>query len=598
MIREERERSTAAPAFLPTTPAEMAARGWEACDVVIATPDAYVDHPSFAMALLGRFLEHHGYRVGILTQPRWRDPQSFLVLGLPEIAFVVSGGNVDSMVLNYTASGKPRKEDQYCEGGNPFFSRPGEGKKYRIRPDRVVTVYASQIGSVCRGRPLIIGGIEASLRRIAHYDVWSDAVRRSVLFDAKADLLVYGMGEYPLLEVVRGLEEGFSPGEMAVPSTAVAGRSLERLDDPVVLPSFAEVKADKRAFAEAFCTFYRNGDRRVLAQQQDSRYLVQFPRRMLSQKELDAVYDLPFARAPHPRFRDIPAFLMIRDSITAHRGCFGNCSFCAIAAHQGTEIVSRSEGSVLREVARVAAAPGFRGTITDIGGPSANMYAAFCRTGGCDAPDCLGRGGACPNLVPGTAAYLRLLDEASAVEGGVRRVFVTSGLRFDPALMDDAFLAAMVERHISGQLKVAPESGSDRVLRLMHKPPVAVFDAFRRRFEECTRRRGQKTYLVPYIIVGHPGEGEEELEETRRFLDAQGLAGRQFQIFTPSPLTRATAMYYLGYDPCTGKEVAVEKRMKVLEARKRRLIERDSMPSNPRSPAPSRSARGGRRPNR
>lgn len=571
MIPDERERSAAE--FLPTTRAEMAALGWDACDVIIATPDAYVDHPSFAMALLGRFLERHGYRVGILTQPRWRDPQSFLELGTPEIAFVVSGGNVDSMVLNYTASGKPRKEDQYCEGGNPFFSRPGEGRKYRIRPDRVVSVYASQIRSVCRDRPLIIGGIEASLRRIAHYDVWTDAVRRSVLFDARADLLVYGMGEYPLLEAVRCLGEGMSPEEMTVPSTAVAKKSLDGLDDPVVLPSFAEVKADKGAFAEAFCAFARNGDRRVLAQQQDSRFLVQFPRRTLSKGELDAVYDLPFARAPHHRFSDIPAFRMIRDSITAHRGCFGNCSFCAIAAHQGPEIVSRSEGSVLREAARVAAAPGFRGTITDIGGPSANMYAASCRIGGCDQPDCLRGGEACPNLVSGTDAYLRLLDQAARVKG-VRRVFVTSGLRFDPALLDDALLEGVVERHISGQMKVAPESGSDRVLKLMHKPPVSVFDGFRRRFEACTRRRGKKTYLVPYIIVGHPGEGEEELEETRRFLDAQGLAGRQFQIFTPSPLTRATAMYYLGYDPCTGEEVDVEKRMRVLEERKQRLLRR------------------------
>jgi uncharacterized radical SAM protein YgiQ len=597
MTSDERERSDATPVFLPTTSAEMEARGWKACDVVIATPDAYVDHPSFAMALLGRFLEHHGYRVGILTQPRWRDPTSFLELGIPEIAFVVSGGNADSMVLNYTAANKPRKEDQYCEGGNPFFSRPGEGKKYRIRPDRVVTVYASQIRSVCRDRPLVIGGIEASMRRIAHYDVWSDAVRRSVLFDAKADLLVYGMGEYPLLEVVRGLQEGLSPDEMTIPSTAVAKRTLEGLDDPVVLPSFAEVKADKQAFGEAFCRFIRNGDRHVLAQQQDARYLVQYPRRTLSQQELDAVYDLAFARAPHPRFSDIPAFRMIRDSITAHRGCFGNCSFCAIATHQGPEIVSRSAGSVLAEVARIAAAPGFRGVITDIGGPSANMYAASCRIGGCDAPDCLGRGEACPNLVPGTDEYIRLLDAAAGIKG-VRRVFVSSGLRYDPVLMDDAALEALITRRISGQLKVAPESGSDRVLRLMHKPQVSVFDAFRRRFEECTKRQGKKIYLVPYLIVGHPGEGEGELEETRQFLDAQGLAGHQFQIFTPSPLTRATAMYYLGHDPCTGEEVAVEKRMKVLEARKQHLIVRDSMPPKGCGPAISRSSRRDRRSNR
>jgi uncharacterized radical SAM protein YgiQ len=558
--------------FLPTTEQEMRARGWDACDLIIATPDAYVDHPSFAMAILGRFLEKHGYRVGILSQPAWRDPESFLELGAPRIAFAVSGGNMDSMVLNYTAARKPRREDAYCERGDPFFSSPGE-KKYRIRPDRTTIVYCSQIHTVCRETPLIIGGIEASLRRIAHYDYWSDSVRRSILFDAKADLLVYGMGEYALLEAVRQLEAGVQAPETAIPGTAVIRPDLEGLSNPVILPSFNEVRQSKAAFAKAFCSFEENNDRRALAQQQDTRYLVQFPRRTISRAELDAVYDAPFMRRPHPRFREIPAFEMIRWSVTAHRGCYGNCAFCALAAHQGPAIVSRSPGSILAEVAGIAAIPDFPGTISDIGGPSANMYASGCRIGGCDHPDCLREGEGCPHLLSGTGRFLDLLESAGSVPG-VRQVHVSSGLRFDPCLMDRPFLCGLIRSHIPGQLKIAPESGSDRVLRIMHKPASRYFIDFKRHFEEICAREGIRKYLIPYIIVGHPGESERELEETRAFLVKNRLTGNQFQQFTPTPLTRATAVYYLGFDPCTGERIPVERGQKVLENRKLRLTDR------------------------
>ncbi|NYT04857.1 MAG: YgiQ family radical SAM protein [Methanomicrobiales archaeon] len=558
--------------FLPASSEEMNDRGWDCCDVIIVTPDAYVDHPSFAMAVLGRFLESHGFRVGILSQPRWRDPESFLALGVPEVAFAVSGGNMDSMVLNYTANRRPRKTDLFSENGDPFFSVRGEGKKYRIRPDRTVTVYCSQIRSVCRGVPVIIGGIEASLRRIAHYDVWSNAVRRSILFDAKADLLVYGPGEYALRDAVRGLQAGVAPPDLAIPGTACIQPSLDGLPDPLVLPSFAETASDRGAFARAFCSFFENNDARVLAQQQDSRYLVQYPRRHLSTPELDAVYDLPYLRRPHPRYRgEIPAFTMIRDSITAHRGCFGQCAFCAIAAHQGTRIVSRSPGSVLREAAALAADPSFSGTITDVGGPSANMYACGCRTGGCERPDCLGRGTPCPNLVPGSAAYADLLAAMRTIPG-IKHVFVSSGVRFDPVLLDDALLRCLVRHHVPGQMKVAPESGCDAVLAVMNKPGTAVFEQFRERFFTACRDENLRRYLIPYIIVGHPGEGAAESEETRAFLRRHRLAGSQFQIFTPTPLTRATAIYYLGFDPCTGAPVTVEKRMNVLEDRKNTLL--------------------------
>ncbi|MDT8357232.1 MAG: YgiQ family radical SAM protein [Methanomicrobiaceae archaeon] len=559
--------------FLPTSRAEMDARGWDTCDVVIATPDAYVDHPSFAMAILSRFLEAHGYRVGILSQPRWKEPSAFTALGIPRIAFVVSGGNMDSMVLNYTPAKKPRREDLYCEGGVPYFSRPGEGRRYRIRPERVVTVYSSQIRAAAPRTPVIIGGIEASMRRIAHYDWWSDSVRRSVLADAKAHLLIYGMGEYPLLDAVRALEGGSAPDDLEIPGTAVLRHDPGEVPGVVQLPSFEEVGLDREAFAEAFCAFERNRDRHVLFQKQDGRFLVQYPRRDLSPEELDACYDLPFCRAPHPRFRKIPAFEMIRDSITAHRGCYGDCAFCALPAHQGRTIVSRSPASVEAEARAIARSPGFSGTISDVGGPSANMYGSSCAIGGCADRDCAKCGEGCPHLLPGTGDYLALLAGVSRVEG-VKQVRVSSGLRVDPVICDGEFLDAFFP-YIPGQLKIGLESGSDHVLRIMHKPPTRYFTQFLSKFSEIARRRGMKRYPNPYLIVGHPGEGEGELGQTIRYLEEQGLSGHQFQIFTPTPLTRATAIYYLGYDPCTGDAIEVERDLRVLEERKARLITRD-----------------------
>jgi uncharacterized radical SAM protein YgiQ len=557
--------------FLPINHEEMVRRGWDECDIIFVTPDAYVDHPSFAMAVLTRFLEKHGYRVGILTQPRWRDPEEFMQLGRPRLAFVVSGGNMDSMVLNYTAAKKPRKEDLFAENGNPFFSSPGDKRKYRIRPDRVVSVYCNQIRSVCSDIPIVIGGIEASLRRIAHYDYWSDSIRRSALFDAKAQLLVYGMGEYPLLEVIREIERGKPFEVMEIKSTTTIREDLDGLMDPVILPSFFEVQQEKKAFAEAFCLFYHNCDGKILAQQQDSRYAIQFPRRELSQSELDAIFDLPFERKPHPRFSNIPAYTMIRESITSHRGCFGNCSFCAITAHQGASVVSRSEESILREVRALIKMDYFKGTITDVGGPSANMYASECRMGGCDFPDCLGKGNACDNLMPGLSKYLSLLQKISE-EKGVKHVLVNSGLRFDPVLVSEDFLRGMIRHYISGQLKLGLESGSDAVLALMNKPNTGTFRDFKTLFERITRDEGIRKYINPYIIIGHPGEGEKELVETLCFLEKHHLKGKQFQIFTPTPLTRSTAMYYLGYDPCTGAPVTVEKQTLAIEKRKQRLI--------------------------
>ena len=560
--------------FLPTTKKEMNKRKWDQCDVVIVTPDAYIDHPSFAMAVLGRMLESKGYRVGIISQPKWKDPQSFLALGVPKIAFAVSGGAMDSMVLNYTASKIPRKDDAYCEKGEAYFSHIGDAKKYRIRPDRTINVYTSQIRSVCREVPIIIGGIEASMRRIAHYDWWSDSVRRSILFDSKADILIYGMGEYPLVACVHALSEGKRPDTLEIPGTAVIRKAGDVIPGAITLSSFADVKEKKDAFKEAFILFYQNRDVKPLVQQHDTRSLVQFPRRLLTQKELDTIYALPFKRAPHPRFRDVPAFGMIEDSVTSHRGCYGRCSFCSIAAHQGPEIVSRSKKSILQEVGKIASKNTFSGTITDIGGPSANMYASSCEIGGCRDHDCLKEGVACKHLISGTQDYVKLLKDAGKTKG-VNNVFISSGLRFDPAIMDDELIRACIKYHTPGRIKIAPESGSNRVLHLMRKPSTKIVTEFLKRTKKISEKEGIPVKVTPYIIAGHPGEGKAETEETVQFLNKNSLFGNLVQIFTPTPLTRSTAMYYLGYDPITGETAPAERDIKVLEERKYKIVTGD-----------------------
>ena len=566
--------------FLPTTKTEMKNRDWDQCDVVLVTPDAYVDHPAFAAAVLGRMLESNGYRVGIISQPKWKDPQSFLALGIPKIAFAVSGGAMDSMVMNYTASKIPRNEDAYCEKGDAFFSQKGDPKKYRIRPDRTINVYTSQIRSVCRDVPVIIGGIEASMRRIAHYDWWSDAVRRSILFDAKADILIYGMGEYPLVDTIRALAEGQTPDTMEIPGTAVIRQSTDDIPDAVVLPSFADVKENKKAFQEAFTLFYQNRDIKPLVQLHDTRSLVQFPRRLLTQKELDAIYALPFTREAHPRYTDIPAFRMIEHSVTSHRGCYGRCSFCSITAHQGPEIVSRSKQSILEEIKQIASKPGFPGTITDIGGPTANMYASSCKIGGCRDHDCLREESVCENLIAGTKDYRRLLRSAGEIEG-VKHVFISSGLRFEPVLMDDALIRACIRYHTPGRMKIAPESGSDKVLHLMGKPASKKCMRFLKRTEKIIEAEDLPLKIVPYIMAGHPGEEMAETEETIEFLHTAKLYGNQVQIFTPTPLTRSTAMYYLGYDPITEEVTPTEKNTKALEERKFKIITGDINATRP-----------------
>ncbi|WOF16232.1 YgiQ family radical SAM protein [Methanoplanus sp. FWC-SCC4] len=559
--------------FLPTSKKEMDKMGWDACDVIIVTPDAYVDHPSFAMAILGRFLEKNGYKVGILSQPKWKEPKNFLELGIPRIAFAVSGGQMDSMVLNYTATNIPRKEDLFCENKNPFFSQKGDLKKYRIRPDRCINVYCSQIRSVSKNVPIIIGGIEASLRRIAHYDYWTNKIRRSVLFDSKADILIYGMGEYPLLRTIEKLESGITIDELDVESTGIIIKNIDGFSDVVTLPSFEEVKSQKSEFAKAQNLFEKNGDNKYLAQMQDSRYYFQNPRMNITQKELDFIYDTDFERCPHPRFENVPAFEMIKTSVNSHRGCYGDCSFCAIASHQGKSVISRSRESVIKEIRKIASQPDFKGTISDIGGPSANMYASSCSVGGCTEHNCLKDGYGCKNLISGTDEYLSLLIDAGNI-GRVKHVFINSGIRFDPAILDETFLCEILKNNISGQMKVAPESGSDKVLGYMNKPSKEVFEKFLKTFNKIKKEEGIRKFVIPYIITGHPGEDDIEAEKTKNFLDKNNLRGKQFQVFTPTPMTRSTAMYYLGYDPKSGEPVHSEKNQKRLNSRKMAMIDK------------------------
>lgn len=531
--------------FLPVDLQEMRGLGWDRCDVVIVSGDAYVDHPSFGTALVGRYLESLGLRVGILAQPDWNDPSSFLALGVPRLFAGVTAGAMDSMVNRYTSLGRIRSGDDYSEGG-----RPGR------RPDRAVLVYANRIRQAMPGVPVVLGGIEASLRRISHFDFWSGRVRRSILLDAKADILVYGMAERQLGEIVRRLEEG-------APLDGIAGTAVPRGasgagPEPgwLELPSHEEVESSPRAFMEMTRILEAEAGPwcgRTLYQRADTRAVVVHPPAPpLTTGELDSLYGLPFARRPHPSYREeIPAWTMIRDSITAVRGCAGGCSFCALGLHQGRHVASRSEGSVLEEARLVAGTPWFRGTITDVGGPTANMYGLGCTDpaaeAACRRPSCL-HPSICPRFGTDHTRYSALLDGCASVPG-VRRVLVSSGIRHDLALLDPGFVAGIARRHVGGHLKIAPESFSDRVLELMRKPGRAAWRRFLELFARVSAEAGREQYVLPYIMAAFPGCGMEDMRETALELARAGLRPEQVQLFLPTPMTTATAMFHTGLAP-------------------------------------------------
>lgn len=538
----------------------MKKRKIEQFDFILISGDAYVDHPSFGPAIIARLLESRGYMVGIIPQPDFRSVDAFKALGKPRLAFLVSSGNMDSMVNHYTVNKKPRRDDLYSPGGK-------RGK----RPDRAVIVYCNRLREAYKDVPVIIGGIEASLRRFAHYDYWDDRVRRSILFDSRADLLVYGMGEKPIIQVAEALDSGMEIKYITyINGTAYVTSQLDSIQDSIVIPGYEEVKESRRKYAEAFMFQYREQDYhtgKVLIQPHGERFLVQNPpTATLTGMELDDVYDLPFTRQYHPVYdKDggIPALKEVKFSLISQRGCFGGCSFCALNFHQGRVVQSRSHESILKEAEQLLKDREFKGYIHDVGGPTANFRHAACgkqlKEGVCKNRQCL-YPSPCKNLEVDHKDYTALLRKLRSLPG-VKKVFVRSGLRYDYILADknEEFLKELCENHISGQLKVAPEHVSDRVLRYMGKPGKGVYDRFVKKYFDMNRRLRKEQYLVPYLMSGHPGSDLEAAVELAEYVRDMGYNPEQIQEFYPTPGTLSTCMYYTEFDPRTMKPVYVPK---------------------------------------
>ncbi len=545
--------------FLPISRADMTARGWSAPDFVYVTGDAYVDHPSFGVAIISRVLEAAGYRVAILSQPDYKSAEAFREFGRPRLGFLVTAGNIDSMVAHYTAAKKRRSNDYYSPGGVM-------GK----RPDRAVIVYCNRIREAYGDVPIILGGLEASLRRFAHYDYWEDRIRRSVLVDARADILTYGMGEKILVRIANLLEKGVPVRKIRdVRGTVFLAARGDTVHYPVAAQSdFNELKADKRKYAEAFGAQYRNQDAisgGALIEYYDDKMLVQNPPMPpLEREELDRVYALPYMRTYHPCYEaagGVPAIEEVRFSVTHNRGCFGACNFCALAFHQGRTVRSRSIESVVAEARQITEMPDFKGYIHDIGGPTANFRGPACdkqlKSGVCVNRKCLSPR-PCPNLKVDHTEYIELLRQVESLPR-VKKVFIRSGIRFDYLLADpdESFFKKLVRDHVSGQLKVAPEHCADRVLDAMGKPHFEVYQTFRKRYFELTKSMGKEQYLVPYLMSSHPGSDLAEAVELAECLKRDHYAPEQVQDYYPTPGTASTVMYYTGIDPLTMKRVHV-----------------------------------------
>lgn len=547
-------------AFLPISREDMKERGIEQFDFIYISGDAYVDHPSFGHAIITRILNNMGYKVGIIPQPDWQKKESFMILGKPKYAFLVSSGNMDSMVNHYTSSKKRRRQDLYSPGG-----------KIGARPDRAVIVYCNKLREAYKDVPIIIGGVEASLRRFAHYDYWDDKVRRSILLDSRADLLIYGMGERPIREIAEALSSGIDIKHVNyVNGTAYVTSSLEGLIDPVFIHSYEEVAADKKKYAKAFMAQLREQDYqtgRVVVQPHGDRFLVQNPpAKPLDQYELDDVYALPYARDYHPIYKDqggIPALQEIKFSITSHRGCYGGCSFCALNFHQGRMIQSRSHESVLKEAEQMIEDPEFKGYIHDVGGPTANFRQAACKKqekyGVCKDRQCMFPT-PCKNLIIDHSDYIELLRKLRKLPK-VKKVFIRSGIRYDYVIYDKSneFLNELCKHHVSGQLKVAPEHISEKVLKLMGKPSKKVYDRFREKYFETNRKIGKEQYLVPYLMSAHPGSDLQAAIELAEYVRDMGYNPEQIQDFYPTPGSLSTTMYYTELDPRTMEKVYIPK---------------------------------------
>ena len=622
-------RRVAAPApFLPMTRQEMAALGWEQCDVIIVTGDAYVDHPSFGMAIVGRVLEAQGLRVGIIAQPDWHSADAFRALGPPRLFFGITAGNMDSMVNRYTADKRVRSDDAYTPGG--------QGGR---RPDRAVIVYAQRAREAYRSVPIVIGGIEASLRRIAHFDYWSEKVRRSILLDAKADLLVYGNGERQISEIAQRLEEGepieslrdirgtafafgapdgnwieidsthldapgplnaphdpyaMQPGSDSTPASASAAASAPLASEKVVrfvrrvpgasrehsvirLPDYEQVAEDKILYAHASRILHLEsnpGNARALVQRHGmQRVWLNPPPIPLRTEEMDWIYELPYRRRPHPSYGEaaIPAYKMIRFSVSIQRGCFGGCTFCSITEHEGRIIQNRSEASVLDEIGKIRdEVPGFTGVISDLGGPTANMYRLACKSreieSACRRPSCVFPG-ICPNLDTNHAPLIELYRKARSLPG-IKKVLVASGVRYDLAIESPEYVRELAQHHVGGYLKIAPEHLREGPLSKMMKPGMGTYYRFKELFDRYSKEAGKQQYLIPYFIAAHPGTTDEDMLELALWLKRNGFRADQVQAFLPSPMASATAMYHIGKNPLrritrTSEQVTIPKGLRV-----------------------------------
>ncbi|MBR3932679.1 MAG: YgiQ family radical SAM protein [Clostridia bacterium] len=545
------------PKFMPVSNEDMQKLNITQLDFVYVCGDAYVDHPSFGHAIIMRVLWQNGFTVGIIPQPDWHNSESIKILGKPRLGFLVSAGNIDSMVNHYTVNKKKRSDDMYSPGG-----------KAGLRPDRATIVYCNLIRQAYKDVPIIIGGIEASLRRFAHYDYWDNKVRRSILFDSKADCLSYGMGERSIVELAKCLDSGYDISVSGVRGCCYNKKDLDEIDDYIEIPSFDDVAENKKSYAEATALEYKNQDAvtaKTLVQKHGDRYLVAMPpSEPLETEELDSVYELPYSFCPHPMYNKdggVPAIEEVKFSITHNRGCFGECNFCALTFHQGRSVRARSSESVVREAIRMTKDPDFKGYIHDIGGPTANFSGVSCakqlKSGTCINKRCL-YPTPCKNLNADHSKYLKTLRAVRKLPG-VKKVFIRSGIRYDYLLADknDTFLKELCKYHVSGQLRVAPEHISDRVLSLMGKPPAKVYDRFVQKFDETSKKLGINQYTVPYLMSSHPGSTLDDAIDLAVYMKKHRINPKQVQDFYPTPFTVSTCMYYTGLNPLTMEKVYV-----------------------------------------
>ncbi|KGK90746.1 YgiQ family radical SAM protein [Clostridium sp. HMP27] len=565
--------------FLPVNKQDLKQRGISQLDFVLITGDAYVDHPSFGSAIISRVLESQGYTVGIIAQPDWKSAESFKALGKPKYAFLINSGNIDSMVNHYTVSKKRRHDDLYSPGGKSGY-----------RPDRAVIVYSNRAREAYKDVPIIIGGIEGSLRRFAHYDYWDDKIRRSILLDSKADLLIYGMGEKIIIQVADLLKYGMDISKINnVLGTVYSTKDISYLNDFVEIPSFEECVEDKKSYAESFKLSYYEQDAirgKTVVQKHGDQYIVQNPPQVpLTEREMDEVYNLPFTRTYHPMYEKdggIPAITEVKFSITSHRGCFGSCSFCALTFHQGRVIQNRSQDSIVDEATLLTTLPDFKGYIHDIGGPTANFRHRACKIqetkGTCKDRQCMFPT-PCKNLIVDHSEYLGLLRRVRSLPN-VKKVFIRSGIRFDYLMLDkkDDFFKDLCKHHVSGQLKVAPEHISNKVLKYMGKPNNDVYEKFINKYKSINKNLDKKQYLVPYLMSSHPGSDLNAAVELSQYIKQMGYIPEQVQDFYPTPGSLSTTIYYTGINPLTGEKVYTPKTQK--EKNMQRALLQFKIPKN------------------